>query len=69
MVELFVPLLMLCLEDDVTNCNIYTSDPFPTEEACMLDLQFTGLVFAATQEGTYIAGLSCLEASFLDEQV
>lgn len=69
MIEMFVPLIMLCLEDDTQMCNIFNGEAFQTEQECMTDLQFNGLVWAGTQEGTYVAGLSCLAVFFLDEQV
>lgn len=69
MIEMFVPIIMLCLENNPQSCDIFNGNAFETEEGCMVDLYVSGVMWAATQEGTYIAGLSCLPTAFLDEQV
>ena len=68
MLEAFVPVIMLCLLDNPTSCNIVNGGAFESEEACMADLLIGGLPWAETAHPeAYVAGITCLETQFLGE--
>lgn len=69
MVEAFVPVLMLCLSNNPTQCTIVNGGVFETEQECQVDILIGGIPWVESERPeAYIAGLTCLEVQLLDEQ-
>ena len=70
MLEGFIGVILLCLVDEPNQCMTVSGPIFATEEECRADVLYNGLpYFTDERPDLYIAGLTCVEAQLLGEEV
>ena len=65
---MFVPFLLVCQLAEPQMCQPVYGNPFATEQECVIDAAINGTAYVAqTYPDFYIAGVACMEVSFLDQ--
>lgn len=65
---MFIPIVVMCLVAEPSQCQVFSGYIVETEEQCMVDLYTQGLPALTSQlQEAYIAGVACLPLDILDQ--
>ena len=66
---MFLGVILTCLLSDPQACQLMYGTPQTTLELCRQEIEFVGIPYAMemTDSQVYVAGVTCLEVTFLDE--
>ena len=66
---MFLGVILTCLLSEPQACQLMHGTPQATVSECWQEIEFVGIPYAMEMTGNqvYVAGVTCLELTFLDE--